>query len=307
MGILVIIKQMLVIGILVMTGYTLYKLKIIDEPASKKISTLVIDVCNPALAISCIIQNRQTVEHRQIIVAGCIGIIIYVILIGLGIILPYILRIPQDDRKFYHMMTVYTNTGFIGIPLARAVLPAESMIYVIIFNVLFSLFFYTHGAYILRNRNNNMQSEKEKRKVNIGIISSVIAIALCWFNISLPDVIGDSIIYIANATTFLSMSVLGVSLAMVSPKDIFKGKMIYLYALIHLVIVPVIIGAVMKGSGVDKNMTEAFVLMTALPVANMPLILADKNGHDTTQLSQMILLTTVMSLVTVPLVMWTFI
>lgn len=99
MGILVIIKQMLVIGILVMTGYTLYKLKVIDEPASKKISTLVIDVCNPALAISCIIQNRQPVEHRQIIVAGCIGIIIYVILIGLGIILPYILRIPQGDRK----------------------------------------------------------------------------------------------------------------------------------------------------------------------------------------------------------------
>lgn len=349
MGILVIIKQMLVIAILVMTGYTLFRLRIIDEPMSKKLSTLVIDVCNPALAIACIIQDRPVVEHSKILFAGGIGIVIYLVLIAMGACLPAILRIAPDERKYYHMMMVYTNTGFIGIPLARAILPAEAMIYVIIFNVLFSLFFYTHGTYVLRSdalkRNHKNESEaedkkviedqsetedktekedqsetenkkviakhaiksatKSARKINIGIISSLIAILLCWFNIRVPSVIGDSLIYIANATTFLSMTVLGVSLAMVSFKDIFRGKIVYAYALLHLIVIPIIIGKAMSTIGADHSMTNAFVLMTALPGANMPLMLAGKNGHDTRLLSQMILLTTVLSLITVPAVMYT--
>ena len=104
MGILVIIKQMLVIAILVMTGYTIFKLKIIDEQMSKKISTLVIDVCNPALAIACIIQDRPVVEHSKILFAGAIGIVIYLVLISMGVILPIILRITPNERKYYHMM-----------------------------------------------------------------------------------------------------------------------------------------------------------------------------------------------------------
>ena len=343
MGILVIIKQMLVIAILVMTGYTLFKLRIIDEPMSKKLSTLVIDVCNPALAIACIIQDRPVVEHSKILFAGGIGIVIYLVLIAMGATLPAILRIAPDERKYYHMMMVYTNTGFIGIPLARAILPAEAMIYVIIFNVLFSLFFYTHGTYVLRcddeksTHKNESETEdqagieeqagiedqaetenkkvikkqviksatKSARKINIGIISSLIAILLCWFNITVPSVIGDSLIYIANATTFLSMTVLGVSLAMVSFKEIFKGKIVYAYAFLHLIVIPIIIGMAMRTIGADQSMTSAFVLMTALPGANMPLMLAGKNGHDTRLLSQMILLTTVLSLITVPAVMYT--
>ena len=314
MGILVIIKQMLVIAILVMTGYTIFKLKIIDEQMSKKISTLVIDVCNPALAIACIIQDRPVVEHSKILFAGAIGIVIYLVLISMGVILPIILRITPNDRKYYHMMMVYTNTGFIGIPLARAILPSEAMIYVIIFNVLFSLFFYTHGTYVLRSdkEKNNKKDKlttqnsdtKSSPKINIGIISSIIAILLCWFNIKVPGVIGDSLIYIANATTFLSMTVLGASLAMVSFRDIFKGKMVYAYAFLHLIIIPIIISVAMQSIGADKNLTSAFVLMTALPGANMPLMLAGKNGHKTKLLSQMILLTTVLSLITVPTVMY---
>ena len=46
-------------------------------------------------------------------------------------------------------MTVYTNTGFLGIPVARAILPANSILYVIVINVFYSLFFYTHGMAIL--------------------------------------------------------------------------------------------------------------------------------------------------------------
>lgn len=302
MGILVIIKQMLVIAILFFIGYVLYKQNVMDENASKKISGLVIDICNPALAMSCVIKDKIVATHREILVAGLIGIAIYIILIMLGVLLPKLLKIPKKEQKFYHMMTVYTNTGFIGIPLAKAVLPAKGMIYVIIFCVLFSVFFYTHGVYVMRNTSADKE-KKEKAGINMGVISGVFTILLCWFQISLPEILGESIVYIGNATTFLSMMLLGVSLAMVSFREIFQGKKIYVYTVLHLIIIPVVIGEILKGIGVDKNMISAFVLMCALPTANLPLILAEKNGEDISVLSQMILLTTVLSLISVPVVM----
>ena len=299
---LTILKQMIVFFILVLLGFSLFKKDIIDNNIIQKISILVVDICNPALAFSCIIQNKIHVSHEQLLSAGIIGIIIYFLLILLGIFLPKLMKIQKENQKYYQMMTTYTNTGFIGIPLAKAILPSRSMIYVIIFNVLFNIFFYSHGIFVMQNKRSTSETP-ERKKINIGLLSGLFTIFICWSQLQIPKILEDTIIYIGNATTFLSMMLLGASFATIPFTKVFKGKKIYIYSLLHLVVIPLTVGLILKIAEIDSCIINAYVLMIAMPMANLPLILARKNHEDTSLLTQMILLTTILSLISVPMVM----
>lgn len=299
MSFTIILKQMVVIALLASIGYVAFRRKMIDSNMTQRLSVVVVDICNPALSLSCVIQDRLSAAHKDILQAVLIAAVIYLILIALGVVLPKILGIPKAQQKFYHMMTVYANTGFIGIPVARAILEPDAMLYVIIFNVMFSVFFYTHGIYVLGKD----KSGKKPSPINMGLICSIATILIAWFDLTVPDLLGEVIVYIGNATAFLSMLLLGASFAVVSFRDVFRGKRIYLYVLLRQLCIPVLFGKILLQMGVQINMVYAFTLLLAMPAANTPLMLASKNGEDTTVLSQGILLTTILSLATVTIVM----
>ena len=121
-----------VIVILVAIGILLYKRKIVDNTVSPKISAIVMDICNPALIMASILSGNIEASHSDLAEAMVLGFAFYAGLVILGIILPLVLRVKKDKRRFYNLMTVYTNVGFIGIPLAKTILPEKAIIYVIV-------------------------------------------------------------------------------------------------------------------------------------------------------------------------------
>ncbi len=312
MGILIILKNMSVILLMAFMGYVLYKKGILEENTNKKLSALVVDLCNPALSIACIIEDKITATHQEILQAVGISIGIYGILILLGSILPKLLRIEKGEEKFYHMMTVYTNVGFIGLPLARAMLHGDAMLYVIIFNVLYSLFFYTHGYFIMGKKKERTEIEEnaaEKKKerhrfsLNLGLISGIVSIMIVWFELPIPEIIGNVCIYTGDANTFLAMILLGASVAAVSFKQLFSNKKLYGFLGLRMLLVPMAAAFLLKAVKVDQNMVLAFTLMLSMPMASMPLMLAERNGEDTRILSQGIAISTVVSFATITLVL----
>jgi predicted permease len=228
-----------------------------------------------------------------------LGVIIYSSLVAFGFVMPHLLRVKKDERKYYNMMTVYTNIGFIGIPVAKVVLPPNAMLYVIVSNVIYCLLFYTHGVVLLSGG---------KEKINLkkifspGTVMAVLTLVVFWFKIELPDVLSNSIIYIGNATTFLSMTLLGVAVARSDIKEGIRDLRIYFYILIRMIIVPLGIGALLRLLKADHDMMLAFVLLTAMPVANMPLIQAEKTGENTSIFSRYIMMTTLVSLISITVI-----
>ena len=309
MEIVIILKNMSVILLMAFMGYVLYKKGILEENINKKLSTLVVDLCNPALSIACIIEDKITATHQEILQAVGISIAIYGILILLGSILPKLLKIEKGEEKFYHMMTVYTNVGFIGLPLARAMLHGDAMLYVIIFNVLYSLFFYTHGYFFLGKRKEKAEKaaaeKKERRRfsLNLGLISGVATIIIVWFDLPIPEIIGNVCIYTGDANTFLAMSLLGASIAAAPLKQLLSNKKLYGFLGLRMLFIPIVAAFLLKFMKVDQNMVLAFTLMLSMPMASMPLMLAERNGEDTRILSQGIAISTAVSFATITLVL----
>ena len=186
----IVLQQMGVITILVAIGIYLYKRKTIDDTVSQKLSVIIMDICNPALILASILSGNITATHKDLITALILGASFYAGLIILGFILPKILRCDKYSSRFYNLMTIYTNVGFIGLPVARAILPENAILYVIVCNVMYSLLFYTHGIIILGNGKEKMNLLKV---FSPGTIMAILSLIVFWFNLKLPVVFASCI------------------------------------------------------------------------------------------------------------------
>lgn len=324
MSITVVLQQMVIIFLLIGTGMILYRRKMLSEESSKQISGLIINVTNPALLICSALDDGPKASLRDLGIALAAYAVIFAVLIAVGFLLPYVLRVPKNLHYAYQMLTVFGNVGFIGIPLASAVLGSESLIFVSIFNLLFNLLIYTFGVSLLQRAAAEQTGESTllpnaqpdggstastghsssgslKKLVNAGTISAAVTILFYLGSFHVPVIISSTLTYAGRATTLLSMLVLGVSVAQMAPKDIFSHPKLYAFTLLRQVLVPIGCVLLMRMFIDSKLILNTMLLMVAVPAANMPLMLAKQMDMDTESISQGIILTTVLSLVTVPL------
>lgn len=298
----IVLQQMGVITILVGIGIFLYKRGVVDDHTSQRMSTIVMDVCNPALILASLLSGNVTATHHDLIVAIVLGASFYIGLVILGFIFPKLIRGGEDSR-FYTMMTVYTNVGFIGIPVARAILPENAILYVIICNVMYSLLFYTHGIIVMSNGKEKLNL---KKILSPGTIMAVVSLVIFWFNIYLPPIIANSISYLGNATVFLSMTLLGVGIARSNITSGIKNPRIWIYIIVRMIAVPVALFFALKMAGFSSITIMGLCLMAAMPIGNLPLIQCEKMGEDTELLSGAIAISTLSSIATITVLMTVF-
>ena len=303
MSTITVLQQMGVITILVAIGIYLYKKSIVDNTTSRKLSAIVMDFCNPALIMASILSGDITATHSDLITAMILGAIFYIGLVIMGFIFPFIVRAEKDSRRFYNVMTVYTNVGFIGIPVARAILPANATLYVIICNVMYSLLFYTHGIIILSGGREKM---KIKKIFSPGTIMAILSLLVFWFKIKPPLIIANSITYLGNATVFLSMTLLGVGIARSGIASGLKNIRIWVYIAVRMVLLPIAMFFVLKIAGFSSVTILGLCLMAAMPIGNLPLIQSEKMGEDTELLANSIAISTAASIITITALMSLF-
>lgn len=299
----IVMQQMGVISILVIIGIYLYKTEVVDNIVSKKLSIIVMDICNPALILASILSGNITATHDDLITAMILGAIFYLGLVVIGFIFPLIIKSDQNNSRFYNVMTVYTNVGFIGIPVARAILPDNAILYVIVCNVMYSLLFYTHGIVVLSNGKEKMSIGK---MFSPGTIMALLALVVFWFNIKPPLIISNSVSFIGNATVFLSMALLGVNIARSEITQGLKNIRIWIYIALRMILLPVIMFFALKAINCDSITIMALCLMALMPIGNLPLIQAEKTGEDTSLLSSAIAITTVFSIFSITIFMSIF-
>ncbi len=313
MSVTIVLQQMIIIFILIGIGMVLYRSKMLSEETSKQISGIIINVTNPALLICSAFDDGPKVSLRELGIALVSYAAVFAILIIVAFLIPYILGVPKKLHYAYQMLTIFGNVGFIGIPLASAVLGSESLIFVSIFNLLFNLLIYTFGMSVLQRTaslqaaegasipESSLTSGLLQKFVNAGTISAAATIIFYLGDFQVPVIVSSTLSYTGRATTLLSMLVLGVSVAQISPRDIFSHPRLYAFTLLRQILVPIGCILLMRGLIDNKLILNTMLLMVAVPAANMPLMIAKQMDMDTDSISQGIILTTVLSLVTVPI------
>lgn len=297
----VIFRQMCMIFLLIAAGYAACKRGIADNTAGKAVSAIVVNICNPALMLTSVLESGGGISNGKLLLAAGAGMGIYAALFLVGKVLPLFFGKDGLERDQYTLMALFGNIGFIGIPVISAVLGTEVLIYVIICNIIFNILIYTYGRYLVY-RHSEQPSVRSGGIVNTGTVVGVACVLLFLFRPHLPEVLVKSVDYMGSATTFLSMLVIGISLADMPLGKIFRETRLYIYILVRHIMIPIGMGWVLGLLIRDVDMVGTFVLLVAMPVANMPLMMCEETGVDGALLSKGIVLSTLCSLVTIPLV-----
>ena len=317
MNITVVIEQMIMIFILIGVGMILFRSRILDETSSKQLSGLIVNVTNPALLICSAFSDGPKMSLKELGYALLLFLMIYALLIAAAFLIPRILRVPDGYHYAYQLLTIFGNVGFIGIPLASAVLGTESLIFVSIYNLIYNVLIYTFGISLLRRaaarqaaaggaeaQTAGMPSDTPlwKKLVNAGTISAAATILFYVGDFPVPSIVPSTLNYMGQSTTLLSMLVLGISVAQMKPKDIFSHPQLYGFVLLRQVLIPIGFILLVRPFVDNALLVGTLTLMLAVPAGNLPLMLSKQFHADGETISQGIILSTLLSLITLPVV-----
>ena len=296
---MVLLQQMGILFVYMMIGYVACKKEYFDQEFGKKLSWLVVNVANPMLAISAVVNNEEQIAKKDFYVTVLLAICFYAFFLILAQILPRLIGVQNSDIGVYKMMTTFNNIGFMGFPVIAAAYGNGALIYAVPFSIMFNILCYTWGIQTLCGGG---EKGNWKRIINIGTISGIISIVLFFMQIPVPKMICSLSAGLSNLTGPLSMLVIGISIAAMELKDLFTDVKLLKFALIKLLAVPVAAMLLVCQVIDNRLICEVFLVMMATPAASMCAMLSHQYGGDYELAAKGVALTTILSVVTMPIV-----
>ena len=298
---MVIFTQMFVLFMLMLVGVIAYNKKILNPQANKSLAAIVVNIANPALILSSIVGDYESVSNQDLLLTVGVAIGMFTVLILLSYIVPKVVRVKREDAGVYGIMTIFSNIGFMGFPIISAVFGKEALLYASIFLLPYNLLIYTYG---IQRMSSGGKKEKIQlsRILNMGVIASVITIILFLMKVQINEAFGKGITMLSDLTAPLSMMLIGASFAQANVKEMFMNKKLLIFSLIKQLIIPLMVGGIMMMIIPNAMIAGVTTIMLAAPVGSMCAMLAQSYNQDEELVSQGVVLTTLVSIVTIPVV-----
>ena len=299
MSIVPVVKQMITLSLLMLTGFFANRFGILGRDAQKWMSKLIINITCPALILSSVTTSQRLENNRMVLIIFGAAIAYY-------LILPFLakgcaLAGPRNRRSEYACMLIYSNLGFMGIPVANAVLGKEAILYISTFMAIFNISIFSYGIILLGGTGGGKL--QFKKMINPGTVSAVAAVLLYLGSISIPTLLLEPITAMGNTTTPLAMMVIGASLANGKVRDLFTEKSMILFTVLRLLGLPLVAWVVCQILGVqDRLLAGALILISGMPVASNTVMLCTELNRDGDYIAKGLLISTLASVVTIPLI-----
>lgn len=292
--------QMLSLLIMIGAGFLLTKKKMLDEHTNTQMSRMIVNLFNPMLVLSSAVTSVGLISLGTMGLVALIAAGMFLIFIVVGMILsPFFDRQP-DQRKIYQMMFVFSNLGFIGIPVVSTILGSEYVVYVTEFLLIYTIVFYTYGVSLMDGK---FSLSSLKAMVNPGLIASLAALLIIILEIQLPAFLVVAITYLGNVTSPMALVAVGFALANSSLKKIFCQPKLYVFSIIKLLVLPLLLLPLLKLVTGDQALISVCMVMFGMPIGNMPLMLGNQKGIDGSTCSAAIILTTLLCVLTIPVLL----
>ena len=304
----IMLKNVLVFVLLAIPGFLLVKCKLVKTSESGILSKLLSWVGMPFLVISTTMSIELTGEFtKNALLCFLIGILFTV-----GAFFLSALFVPTDGNPKQNGMQrfcmIFSNNGFLGIPLAQAVFgDSPAVTYLIIFNILTNILMFTLGVYLISG---------DKKAINLkkALLSPVIiafALGIVLNLLKMPSRVPEVATYanhLKGIVTPLSMIILGIKMAEVDFKKIFSEKKTYFVCAIKLLFMPIlgvcILFALFTINAVNAYMVLGFFTAFAMPTAGLASAFGDQYNGDTDSAVAFTLSSTLLSVTTIPVLYW---
>ena len=287
---------------LLAVGYGCGKIGYLGGELDRKLSRLVINITCPALIMSSAMTGKLP-EREYILPLLLISIITYSILIGIGFLLPRYLTKKKSDEGIIGFTMIFGNVGFMGYPVVASLFGYEAVFYAAVLNVVNTLGVFTVGTMLLTG-GGEIERERFQKKVlySTPMLASYLTMAIVALDIdNVPAFISHPLATLGNFTIPAALLIIGSSISNISIRKMLGNGVVYLTSLIRLLLLPVLVFYITKALGFSEFVVDINTVVIAMPVATYGTILCLKYGRDTTLITETTFVTTLFSMVSIPI------
>ena len=278
-------QQILTLYLLLVVGFVLGKVKLLDDRASVALSSLVMYVVSPCMMV---VAFQRPLEHTALhnfgVVTG-VSAVLHVVFIAAAMLL-----IRDRDRERQNCLrfaAVFSNCGFMGYPLMAALLGSIGVFYGSAYVIVFTILSWTWGVYVITG--DRSQLRLKPLLLNPGVISVVLAMALYLGQVTVPEPLMVPINYLADLNTPLPMLVVGYQLSHANFK-----------AVLRLLVLPLASLGICLALNVSHDLTLVLLIAASAPPAALLSMFAARFGKDTALTSSLVSVQTAISALTMP-------
>jgi malate permease and related proteins len=294
------VVQTLILFMLMAIGFIAGKTRILDEAGGKGISRLLVNFILPALIIASM-QRPFTPELRDLAFKMLgVSFLGYAIAFPLAWLLVRAMGTRGAEQGAHGFGALFSNCAFMGFPVVEAILGKDAIFAASVANIPFQLLAFSVGPFILAKTAGSSAKLGISSFVTPAAIASVLGMALFIWGVRLPSPLGRTVTLLGDTTTPMSMLLIGSIISRMSFRAALGSFRLYATSLYRLALFPLGLFALLHALGFRGLLLSLPVILAAMPVAANSAILAEAYGGDAKTASSLVFVSTLLSLLTIP-------
>lgn len=308
------LEVMVSLVVIVIIGFVAGKIGYMNEEFDKKLSALIVNITCPALILSSTMGDTLPDRH-MIVPLLIISFITYTILAVMSFTLPKLLTGKKDDEGVIGFALMFGNVGFIGYPIVASIFGYEAVFYAAILNVANTFYVFTIGDMLIKNVNLNVntngggltnifKTRRFEKKVlySTPMIAAYLSMLIVALGITgIPTAVSKPLSMIGGITVPGALLIIGSTMSQLSGRAMLGNVTVYATSVCRLVLIPFAFYWLFTAMGFSEYVVSVNTVIIAMPVATYGTILCLINNRDTTLMTELTFTTTILSMITIPL------
>lgn len=291
--------QVSVLMLMIAVGFIAAKAGIMTEAGAACCTDIALIIATPCVIIKSLMRKFDAAVMKSLLLAVALTLLVQVLMITLGTLL---LRSKDLKRqRTLRFGSIFANCGFMSLPLQEVMLGADGTLYGSAYVIMFNLVVWSYGVYLISGDKRYIQPKK--LFVNPGIAGLLIGLIIFVFSVPVPQVLSSTVNYLAAIYTPLPMLIIGYHLSKTNVLKAFKDFQCIIAVLLRLIVYPLVSLGVLYIFGIRGTLLVSAIISLSAPVAAVTTMFSSKFGGGDTALSvDMVSLSTVLSIITMPAV-----
>ena len=299
MNLSIVFAKMAMLVLIMLLGYLCARIGITGPEFNQRVTPLMVKVLLPATILNSVLSvpdfsGRELLDY----------ILVMTVMVALQMLpawfLPRLMRTRSEDVGATRLVTAFGTVGFVGLPVVAAIFGDEMVFFASLCNIPFNLALYSCSAAQLSPDGGRVRWQDV---LNAPVIATLLSVVLLLSRVHVPGVLADTISSVSGVTIPLSMLVIGTSLGGISVRSVLTDWRVYVVSAVRLLVCPLLTWLVLRPFAAGALLGIS-VLMAACPSAMLVTALCLQYGRSDAFASKCIFLSTVLSAVTIPLLIW---
>lgn len=291
-------SEMLVLLFAILCGYGANRLGILGGETDKKISKLLLNITVPAMTVGAVCTGDALPEAAVVLNVLLVAAVFYGMEFVFAFAIPPLLGGTPGQKGVWRYTLTFPNVGFIGYPVAVALFGPEALFYAVILVLPFNLLSFTLGPLMLTGA----KRFSLRQMFSPCVVASLAALILALAQLRPPAMVGEALNFVGDITVPLSLMFVGSILAGLPLGHLLASPRLWVLTAVRLLALPMLLYPILWAMGTQELILGVAIVQMAMPAAVNGSLLSMEYGGDTECMAQITFVSTLASIVTIPII-----